>query len=124
LLEMTRASGADATLVLNAIPLLDGALECVAQGALSSLHSANARVQTALRNHKEFNNHPRYPLLFDPQTAGGLLASVPAHQAEACLLALRQAGYPHASCIGQVLPPSEAIAPLVLADAVPTAARQ
>lgn len=124
LLEMTRASGTDATLVLSAIPVLEGALECVAQGALSSLHSANARVQTALHNAAEWASHPRYPLLFDPQTAGGLLASVPAHQAEACVQALRQAGYPQAAVVGKVLPASDAIAPLVLADAVPTEARQ
>ncbi len=114
LVEMTRPSGVDAQLDLAALPLLDGALECVASGILSSLQPANVRLRRALRNQADFVAHPRYPLLFDPQTAGGLLASVPADQAAACVQALREAGYPHAAVIGQVLPPADELAPITL----------
>ena len=58
-------------LALSALPLLDGALDTVAAGIVSSLQPANVRLRRALRNQEAFARHPRYPLLFDPQTAGG-----------------------------------------------------
>ena len=85
LVEMTKPSGVDAELELDALPLLDGARETAAAGILSSLQPANVRLRRALRNQEAALGHPAYPLLFDPQTAGGLLASVPAERAEACL---------------------------------------
>ena len=116
LVEMTRPSGVDARIDLAALPLLDGALECVAQGIQSSLQPSNLRLRRALRNQEAYAQHPRYPLLFDPQTAGGLLASVPAKNAAACVAALRAAGYSHTAIIGVVLPQGDALAPIMLAD--------
>ena len=114
LVEMTRPSGVDAVLRLSALPLLDGAQECVAAGIVSSLQSANVRLRRALRNQEEFVHDPRYPLLFDPQTAGGLLASVPGDRATACVEALRSLGYVHTAVIGQVLAPGDALEPITL----------
>jgi selenide, water dikinase len=114
LVEMTRPSGVDAELHLSSLPLLDGAVDCVKAGIVSSLQPANVRLRRALRNADEFVNDPRYPLLFDPQTAGGLLASVPAAQAEACVQALQAAGYTHTAIIGRITAPGEAVEPVML----------
>ncbi len=114
LVEMTRPSGVDAEIHLSALPLLDGAQECVEAGITSSLQSANVRLRRALRNQEEFVKHPRYPLIFDPQTAGGLLASVPADRVDACIAALKAQGYPHTCKIGRILPQGDALEPITL----------
>ena len=102
LLEMTRASGVDAELALADLPVLDGALESLRAGHLSSLHASNrsplAHLADALDGPPD-----RIELLFDPQTAGGLLAGIPAEQAPACVAALHAAGYARATVIGRVV---------------------
>lgn len=116
LVEMTRPSGVDAELSMSALPLLDGAQECVNAGIVSSLQSANVRLRRALRNQEAMLKHPRYPLIFDPQTAGGLLASVPAENAKACIKALRELRYSHTVAIGKILAQSDELAPIVLVE--------
>ncbi|WP_061332909.1 selenide, water dikinase SelD [Marinobacter excellens] len=118
LVEMTRPSGVDAELDLTAIPILPGAEETVAAGILSSLQPANVRLRRGIRDQGDWVNHPRYPLIFDPQTAGGLLASVPAAVAEACVKELKGLGYPHTAIIGRVLAQDEngPIEPITLRD--------
>ena len=114
LVEMTKPSGVDAELNLAALPVLEGAEETSAAGILSSLQPANVRLRRALRNQQAALGHPRYALIFDPQTAGGLLASIPQARAEACLEALRALGYAQAAVIGRVLPQGDALEPVVL----------
>jgi len=114
LVEMTRPSGVDATLELSALPVLDGAEETVAAGILSSLQPANVRLRRAIRNPGAVKDHPRYPLVFDPQTAGGLLASIPADRADACVRELRSLGYPHTAVIGQLSAQGEGLEPIQL----------
>lgn len=114
LLEMAYPSEVDAELDLSALPVLDGAEETVASGILSSLQPANVQLRCALRNPSEMIDHPRYPLLFDPQTAGGLLASVPADRAEECVAKLKELGYRQTAIIGCVKPRSKEPEPIVL----------
>ena len=118
LVEMTRPSGVDAELNLGAIPILPGAEETAAAGILSSLQPANIRLRRGIRDQEKWVKHPRYPLIFDPQTAGGLLASVPADKADDCVAELRMLGYPHTAVIGRILAQDETgpIEPITLTD--------
>jgi selenide,water dikinase len=99
---MTRASGVDAVLDLDTVPLLDGAAETVAAGILSSLQPQNLRLRRAVRDLEHVARHPWFPLLFDPQTAGGLLAGIPSDRADACVAELRAQGYGAAAIVGRV----------------------
>jgi selenide,water dikinase len=100
--EMTRASGVDVEIDLDSLPILDGAQETTQLGILSSLQPANVRSRRAIRNQNEVRHHQHYPLIFDPQTSGGLLASLPAERAQSCLKALHDLGYGKAAIIGRV----------------------
>ena len=114
LIEMVRVSDVDVTIAPDRVPLLDGARETVANGIFSSLQPQNVRLRRSVRNLDRASAHPLYPLLFDPQTAGGLLAAVPSSEANACIAALRAAGYAEAAAIGTVSPRSAALEPVIV----------
>lgn len=98
LLEMLEASGTAATIDLAALPLLPGAESLAARGIRSSIADAN-RAATDWRLAAPAG--PRTDLLFDPQTAGPLLAAVPGGQARKLLATLHAKGEP-ATIIGHV----------------------
>ena len=97
LVEMLRASQMNAMLDPAAIPALDGAFDLFSLGIASSLHTDNLAAMTALDAGEA---GPIASLLIDPQTAGGLLAGLPAERAASCLGELRALGY-RAALIGR-----------------------
>jgi selenide,water dikinase len=97
--EMLSASGADAAVDLSAMPLYAGASELARAGVASSLLPENLTLAGLLRG---AGDEATRALLFDPQTAGGLLAGISADRAQSCVAALRAAGYASASIIGHV----------------------
>lgn len=88
--EILFASQCSATITLDNIPVLDGALQCSAQGIKNIFYNDN-KLSSYYQNYN--GRHPVFPLLFDPQTAGGLLAGIPARFTDECLRALANAGY-------------------------------
>ena len=93
LLEMLRASDMDAVLDPEAVPALDGALSLFDRGITSSLHADNVAALAILDNGHASPADPFAALLIDPQTAGGLLAGVPADRTTACIAELHGLGY-------------------------------
>ncbi|MDA1370188.1 MAG: selenide, water dikinase SelD [Proteobacteria bacterium] len=102
LLEMLSADNVEAEVSLADIPALDGALEHLQQAIFSSLHEDNKQVEEHITCAEELTDDARYDLLFDPQTAGGLLACIPEAAAESCLEELRELGYGRANMIGRI----------------------
>ena len=87
------ASGTGAEVALDGVPLLRGAEALAARGVRSTLEPQNRATLEPVLAAPE---GPRAALLFDPQTAGGLLAAVDAGEADALLAQLAEAGIPAA----------------------------
>ncbi|WP_108815642.1 selenide, water dikinase SelD [Loktanella sp. Alg231-35] len=88
------ASGVGATLDLAAIPFMAGAQALSDKGVRSTLFADNQIGAGPIDGSAP-------DLLFDPQTAGGLLAAIPAKGADEVLQKLQGAGYP-AALIGEI----------------------
>jgi len=107
LVEMTRSSNKKVEINLDALPVLEGAHEMIAAGIFSSLQEQNSRLRHNIKNTEELLKHKNFPLLFDPQTSGGLLASIPVENMEACLAELYELNYPASIVIGKIMNDSE-----------------
>lgn len=92
-----RASGVAARLDSQAIPLMPGAEALTAAGVRSTIWTDNRAAVPVF----DGPDSPRTTLLFDPQTAGGMLAAVPGADADTLLARLRAAGLP-AARIGDI----------------------
>ena len=115
LVEMTRSSAKSVEVNLHALPIMDGALEMIASGIFSSLQEQNVRLRRAIKEPGDLRKHKHFPLLFDPQTSGGLLAAIPEEHAGVCLAELHELGYPASVIIGKVTNDTESIESVTLA---------
>ena len=101
--EMACASKVTIEVDARAVPLLDGALELATAGMLTSGDKTNREYIGADVEIFPGVDANLVRLLFDPQTAGGMLIAIAADRAEALLTTLRE-HYPRAQIIGRVSP--------------------
>jgi len=106
--EMVQAAGVDVELDVRTLPLLPGTAETLAQGLVSSMERQNTAAQRWVSNWADGvtsleSDGRRSRILFDPQTSGGLLATLPLAAAERCIAALQARGYDHCKIIGRSL---------------------
>ena len=93
-----------AVLDMDKIPFLHGAVQRIEAGITSSLQHENLRSAYAVSDSFECSEKfgAKYQLLFDPQTSGGLLATVPYSRKNETIEKLKNAGYLFATDIGIV----------------------
>jgi selenide,water dikinase len=101
--EMACASKVTIEIDERAVPLLDGALELASQGMLTSGDKTNREYIGADVEIADAVDENVIKLLFDPQTAGGMLISIAEDKSEALVRQLNE-HYPEAGVIGSVLP--------------------
>ena len=111
--EMAKGSGVSIRIHSANIPLLEGALECIQGGCIPGGLNANREFAECAVAYEDGVPEDIKTVLFDPQTAGGLLLSVANEDATALLAALRAADV-GAVQIGEVLPQSK---PLIVVAA-------
>jgi selenide, water dikinase len=99
--EMARGSGVTLEIDSGSVPLIHGARELAAAGMLTSGDKSNRRYVGEDVTLGEAVSRELASLLFDPQTAGGLLISVPRDRAKDLLASLHER-YRDAALIGRV----------------------
>jgi selenide,water dikinase len=92
--EMALASNVSLRFFSREIPVLPGALECVRAGFIPGGLNNNRDFAECVVAYNAPITDELKALLFDPQTAGGLLISVAADDCERFVLELRNAGVP------------------------------
>ena len=103
LLEVAHGSAARIRVRYKALPFYPGALEMYKKGETTGSNKANRKMVS--KHHLEVMcalSSSEDELLYDPQTSGGLLLSVPGEQASELLNALQRNGVNTASIIGEV----------------------
>ena len=101
--EMAAGSGVSFRIDSAKVPLLEGALDCVRGGFIPGGLNNNREFAECLVSYEANVPEEIRTILFDPQTAGGLLLSVARSDADSLLTALNNAGVPAVE-IGEVLP--------------------
>ena len=101
--EMACASRVTIEIEARAVPLLDGALDLAAAGMLTSGDKTNREYVGADVEIAPSVDSNLVKLLFDPQTAGGMLIAVAETKADTLLRKLTDY-YPRAEIIGRVAP--------------------
>jgi selenide, water dikinase len=102
-LEMARGSGVRIDLDFAALPFYPNALAMYRKGETTGSNKANRElVERELRLAARLSAEQQQ-LLFDPQTSGGLLLSLPPTQGEQLTAELRAAGVAHAAIVGRAV---------------------
>ncbi len=107
LVTMARGSGCAVSLDLQRLPVYHAVEECVRADILPGAVDRNEAYSVAWVKPASQAAARYLPVLYDPQTSGGLLIAFPPGKAEGFVEELRQRGNEAAALVGRFLPPGE-----------------
>jgi len=102
-MEMAKGSSVRIELSYDRLPFHPHAYDMYHKGETTGSNKANREIVKGFWEKKRHLDRHEEELLFDPQTSGGLLLSVPASQAGELVGKLRLAGVEDAVVVGEVL---------------------
>jgi len=106
-LEMAKGSGLQVNLFYGKLPLYSNALQMYQRGETTGSNEANRKLAEGLFRKIKPLSREEEELLFDPQTSGGLLLSVPSAEADRLVAELKKAGVEKAGLVGEVVASSQ-----------------
>ena len=101
-LEMAKGSKTRINLLYNKLPFYPNALEMYRRGETTGSNRANRKLAEGFFKKNRELSREEEELLFDPQTSGGLLFSVPSAEADRLVTELKRTGIETAAEVGEV----------------------
>ncbi len=102
-LELARGGGVGIHLIYEKLPFYPNALRMYRKGETTGSNRANRRLADGAWEMKAHRSAAEQELLFDPQTAGGLLLVVPDAMADDLIAQLKKEGVETAVKVGEVV---------------------
>ncbi len=102
-LEMARGAEVQIELIYDRLPFYPNALDMYQKGETTGSNQANRELAAGFWETANMLTAETEELLFDPQTSGGLLLSVPEAEADGLVAALHAAGVDDAVRVAQVV---------------------
>jgi selenide,water dikinase len=102
-LEMAKGSQVQINLFYEKLPFYPDALPMYRKGETTGSNKANKKLAEGFFKKIRELSREEEELLFDPQTSGGLLLSVPSAQADRLVSELKRAGMEAAARVGEVV---------------------
>jgi selenide,water dikinase len=103
LVEMVRGSGVAAEIDMSALPVFAAAAECLRNDILSGAIERNQEYAMAWVRIDDPSGEENLPILYDPQTSGGLVVSLPEEQAKTFVDEMHKRGHKATSRIGRII---------------------
>jgi selenide,water dikinase len=100
-LEMAKGSEVQINLFYDRLPFYPNAVDMYRRGETTGSNRANRNLAEGFFKRARELSREEEELLFDPQTSGGLLLSVPSTEADRLIAELRRAGIESAAQVGE-----------------------
>ncbi len=107
-MEMVRGSGVTAEIDMSRLPVFAAVEACLEHEILPGAIEGNQEYAMAWIRVEDGGGEKNLPILYDPQTSGGLLVALPEKNAQGFVEEMHERGHPSTSIIGRIVEKDQA----------------